>query len=129
MPAGALARRRALRAAPPPGCARARRNMRARPGVWPLLCFEVRQLSVLGLADTAARRACRPQRLWRGARAGRPRGSPAEQASSAACVAAAALQTQARRVVPGWVPGCELQEAVAVGVALGTQLCIQLEKT
>ena len=38
------------------------------------------------------------------------------------------LEVEAAVVVPGWVPGCELQEAVAVGVARGTQLCIQSDK-
>ena len=91
MPAGAtLARRRFVS-----GCAKPRRNKRARPGVWPLQRFKLRQESVLCLAHTAARRACPPEPLWRGALCKRLRGSPAEQASSAGRVAAAAVQTRA----------------------------------
>ena len=35
------------------------------------------------------------------------------------------LEAEAAVVVPGWKPGRELPEAVAVGVARGTQLCTQ----
>ena len=77
------------------GRAGARRNMRARPGVRPLQRFKLGQVSVLGLADTTARRARRPERLWRGALCKRLRETPAEHASPAERVAVAALQTQA----------------------------------
>ena len=84
---------------PRSGRAGAQRHKRARPAVRLPRRAKLRQVTVLGLADTAARAACQPERVWSRARSGRrPRAGvrrPAAHARLASRAAAAPLQTRA----------------------------------